>query len=340
MTLFNRRSHSLAFCLAVAFTACSEDEGSNKGPSGAIANRENGITFTDDASLPLCNDEREGYFVYVTATADFRTCTKGSWIAIDLRGAKGDQGEKGADGTSTDVTAAVGLYSKYKKSIFRATLSCSLQTNPTGTCIDKPAVTGSYGTAFLCGDKSVCTNGHVVSCPTCYEFQSFELQAVVGDSNSVNPDGKPDTAATPFVTLTSNSTITLHATRDLARLPISANPAGAVPMVLSVQDSTASVSPLRKILSMSYPLGFQDIYTDIGVVNAPHIGECKDDGAYPCLASYYDFSTSNNTDSGSSGSPLIDLDSGTVVGVTTGGTVKENANYTWAIDASKLTDID
>ena len=96
---------------------------------------------------------------------------------------------------------------------------------------------------------------------------------------------------------------------------------------------------MRETLSMSFPLGLQDLYVDIGAVNTAYIGECNNQGGvagYGCPRDLYDFSTTNDTDHGSSGSPLFDLKSGKVVGVTTGGTDGENANFTWAVDAYRF----
>lgn len=301
------------------------------------------MTFADDANLPPCDGEREGFLVYVTATANFRTCTAGQWSAIELKGEKGDKGDAGAAGApgkdAGDVPAAIALYNKYKHSIFRVQLACNLQANAPASCSGSPASKGALGTAFLCGDKSVCTNQHVIRCPVCYEFASLQLQAVVEGGNSVNTGGEDDTAAAPFATLISNASIKVHPTKDLARFPLDTNPPKAVPLPLSAKPATESITPLQRILSMSFPLGLEDLYADVGGVNTPDIGHCQTVG-YGCPAKFYDFSTSNDTDHGSSGSPLFDLVTGEVVGVTTAGTEGENANYTWATDASKLSEIE
>ena len=91
---------------------------------------------------------------------------------------------------------------------------------------------------------------------------------------------------------------------------------------------------------MSFPLGLQDLYVDMGTVNTPYIGECDRQGGmsgkYDCPRDTLDFSTTNDTDHGSSGSPLFDIKTGKVIGVTSAGTDGENANYTWAIDAFRF----
>lgn len=314
---------------------------SDKSGSDSPVNRENGMTFKDDANLPACDDTREGVLAYVTSTANFRTCSAGTWTVIELKGEKGDKGDSGTGGIAGkdagDTNIAINLYKKYKYSIFRVELNCKKQVGAPSSCDSKPPTVGFFGSAFLCGDKSVCTNGHVVSCQTCYEMDSLGLQAVEGASDSVNSDGTP---ATPFFTMSSNATIKLHLTEDLARFPIPANPPNAIPLTLSSKVAKGSVTPLQPMLSISFPLGFQDLYVDVGNVNTPVLGQCNNADKYECPSDYYDFSTTNDTDHGSSGSPLLDIATGEVVGVTSAGTEGENANYTWAIDASFLTTLE
>jgi hypothetical protein len=320
--------------LTVFLIACGSETKETNKDAVVNDNRENGMTFVAEADLPSCTSAREGFLVYVKETSNFRTCTAGAWSAIDLKGEKGDTGSGAAS-----MTEGLSLYKKYKHSIFRVEISCDIQANAPAQCAGKTAGIFS-GTAFLCGDKSVCTNIHVVSCPTCYELKNLELQAIAGDSDSVNSTGQNGGSATPFFKSTTNSMVKFHDSKDLARFPITQNPPKAIPLPLSTKIATEVISPLMPILSISYPLGFQDLYVDIGSVISPKLGQCDDnDPKYGCLAEYYAFATSNNTDHGSSGSPLIDIATGEVVGLTTAGTSQENANYTWATDASFLKDI-
>ncbi len=330
----------LCFCFSLPLLSCGSDsKDSYKGGAVVSEPRENGMTFAAESDLPTCDAERDGFLVYVKETANFRTCVSGKWEVIDLKGSKGEKGEVGA--AAADTISGVNLYKKYKHSIFRVELSCSLQANPAGACVGEPANVQFTGTAFLCGDKSVCTNNHVVNCSTCYDFESISLQAVVGNSDSVNPNGEDGGSAAPFFTTTSNAAIKLHSAKDLARFPITTNPPNSAPLPISAKLANEVVTPLMSILSISYPLGFQDLYVDIGSVNSPKLGQCEPgDPKYGCPAEYYAFSTTNDTDHGSSGSPLIDMATGEVVGLTTAGTEGENANYTWATDASYLKDIE
>jgi S1-C subfamily serine protease len=87
---------------------------------------------------------------------------------------------------------------------------------------------------------------------------------------------------------------------------------------------------------MSFPLGFTDLYTHLGSINASSINDCTS-AENGCLREKYDFATTNNTDHGSSGSPLIAM-TGEVIGVVEGGTDGRNANFTWGIDAFLLSE--
>jgi hypothetical protein len=320
-------------------TSTSTSTGTGGAPSGDGAAGHQ--IFASESDLPDCDEGRDGALVYVSATRSFRACSDGEWSEIDLKGEKGEPGEKGEAGSgASETVAAIELYKKYRTSIFRVTLSCTRTTPVIAECQDRPATATLLGSAFLCGAGEVCTNQHVALCPECFTLAELQLQGVEGSSDSVNSDGAP---ATPFFKTTSGAAFKLHQSYDLVKIPVDTPPAGAEPIPLATEAFTTSVETLDPILSLSFALGFQDLYVDVGYVNTKDIGECSDEGGtsgYGCPSKLYDFSTSNDTDHGSSGSPLIDVASGKVVGVTTAGTEGENANFTWAIDASRFKDID
>jgi hypothetical protein len=108
---------------------------------------------------------------------------------------------------------------------------------------------------------------------------------------------------------------------------------------ISKDNYKKNATLFRQLLSLSFPLGFHDLYVGTGQVILEDVTHCTDTPPYYCPGGTYDFGTSNDTDKGSSGSPLIDLESGDVIGVTSAGTIEANANYTWAIDASRYKDI-
>jgi S1-C subfamily serine protease len=131
-----------------------------------------------------------------------------------------------------------------------------------------------------------------------------------------------------------------HPTRDLAKirkpeqstLKAEGSIPNSLPFQLSQTPHVESVKTLSWILNMGFPLGFTDLYTDLGRVNSNSLATCGA-SSYPCLNGKFDFSTTNDTDHGSSGSPLLSMD-GKVIGVVAAGTDEENVNFTWAIDAS------
>jgi S1-C subfamily serine protease len=131
-----------------------------------------------------------------------------------------------------------------------------------------------------------------------------------------------------------------HPSRDLAKVQAPASsesPAvGEIPdaPVLPVATSpfTETAKTLSWVMTMGFPLGFTELYTDLGRVNSNTLSSCQATDN-ECLRTQLDFSTTNDTDRGSSGSPLMDLD-GRVIGVVSAGTNGQNVNFTYAIDAS------
>lgn len=311
------------------------DETKAHGGGAVSVGRENGMTFADEASLPACDSSREGFLVYVTGTKSFRSCASGAWSTIDVKGDKGDVGAPGAAGASS-FARGLELYKLYRRSIVRLTLTCNgLVTGAPAECGSQ--ATGVFlGTGFVCAADVVCTNAHVVACnASCYSnFVSLKVEALEAGVDSLNPDG---TLAPPVATLTAMSSFRYSSDPnrevDLAKFTVAALADDLAPIPLAAKPSTETVTPLQEMLSLSFPLGFQDLYVDMGYVNTPLLGDCANTVKYGCPSNVYDFSTTNDTDHGSSGSPLIDLTSGVAVGVTTAGTEGENANFTWAVDA-------
>lgn len=321
----------MATALACAAMACGSEKDTKSSDRGGATTRINGMTFADDASLPACDASTEAYLVYVTSTSTFKTCSDGAWADIDVKGPKGDKG----DAATSEAVQAIEAYKTYRRSVFRATLECAaIDPLPNGC---SPATNGKYlslGSAFLCGPTEVCTNGHVAGCNlTCSTFTSLSFQAL-GTTDSLNSGTAP---TAPFVTVTNDADIAFAGGKvDLAKVKVTDVPSGITPMPLTTEAAANAITAMKSILSLSFPLGLLDLYVDMGAVNTTFIGECNGQSGYDCPKDYYDFSTTNDTDHGSSGSPLIDVANGKVVGVTSAGTEGENANYTWAIDASKF----
>ncbi len=327
----------------LALAGCGKDDGGNSGGGGgATAKRSGGLRVADEASLPACDATQENALVYVDSTKNFRVCSAGAWTVVDLTGKAGDKGETGATGAAgqnaSDVVAkSIAIYKASRKSVFRVETVCTALGSPAPSCTGGTTFLGS---AFLCGDKKVCTNAHVASCDAnCFSgLASLKLQQVFKDTDSTNETGKiAGDAASLFFETSDDSTFEFVSGKDLATIPIPESPAGASVLKLASATWDPAARTLAPLLSLSFPLGFQDLYVDVGYVNAPDLMECNTEGGqsgYGCPKNRYDFSSTNDTDHGSSGSPLFDVETGEVVGVTTAGTEGENANFTWAIDAS------
>jgi len=208
------------------------------------------------------------------------------------------------------------IYSKYRRSVFRLTVTCSDNTV-------------SFGTGFLCETNKVCTNGHVVNCDN-YTVRNIKMEIPYSSLDTVEYTKFKDINY-PTIYGSGSNYVDLAKiyipsyTEDLEVLPIN-------------QDSYPDTDTLTHTLSMGYPLGFEDLYTDLGHINNDYLGECYGGSGYGCPSTYYDFSTTNDTDHGSSGSPVFNVLTGEVIGVVTAGTEGENINLSWCIDASELND--
>jgi hypothetical protein len=272
---------------------------------------------------------------YVSSSKTIYVCQNSNWAAVEVKGEKGEPGQPASPPVSTEQTATQ-LYEKHRRAVFRVSVACKV-VNP--ACEDISPYTGGAGSAFLCAAGKICTNKHVLQCKpsgnqVCeYTIASMSLHAIAADKDSAA--GVDRKLGEPFFKVDA-PTITYHPTRDLATVSINNVPAGISPLELASETYDKMVKTLDPILSLSFPLGFSDLYTDLGSVNTADIRQCDANKKYGCAGTAYDFSTTNDTDHGSSGSPLIHVKSGKVVGVTTGGTINENANYTWAVDASLL----
>lgn len=304
--------------------------------------------------LPACGAANNNQMAYVASDSGFVVCKDGKWVGatvkvansatetIDLPadancpfGAKkirigfvaAGETKPGKDATEIVVcnspkdaglgavlTESMALYKKYRRSVYRLGVQCS---------------TGSSWTAsaFRCSATEACTNFHAVDRSQCGTGAISRLTLeVVKDEN--------DTTATIFFNSTAPS-VKAHTTKDVAKIVVNSFPANSeiVPVMTKEETKLETLSP---ILSLSFPLGFEELYTDVGNVNVNAIKTCPTPMSCPGA---YDFGTNNNTDHGSSGSPLIEVRSGKVVGVTSAGTDDVNANFTWALYGWRFHDI-
>ncbi len=298
--------------------------------------------------LPACGGQNAGEISYVLETELFYSCVDDAWTAIAVGNAN-DQTtavrslspgpecplggkqivvrqnsgandivnvcfEPGGVGGFDERKSAAQYYNLYRKSVYRLAVKCT-------------SGSGFLASAFLCGAAEVCTNRHAVDpagCPVGGAITQLTLEA---------PSNTDAVGAIFFSTV--NPQPRFHQTRDLAKFTVTGIPSGAVPLPIPKKDELPKEA-LRPTLSLSFPLGFRELYSDLGAIDANALASCPNPGVY-CPADY-DFSTDNNTDHGSSGSPIIDIFTGKLMGITTAGPDGENANFTWALDGSRFGD--
>ena len=283
-----------------------------------------GMSVASPDALPACSDALIGRIVYVVSEQGFRICDAAGIAA------EGRPWRMAAISAEDSWQKGFKVYQKYHNGIIRIAVQCEDVAGGRST---------SLGSGFHCSPGVICTSGHVLNCPADSTIGRINLHRITGAGDSI-ADAATDMPP-PFYSVQDNASaiaqITRHPTRDLAKLRLVSddpNVAAMPVLLLSIKPFTETIKTLSYVLSMSFPLGFTDLYTHLGAINASSIGECNN-STNGCLRGKYDFSTTNDTDHGSSGSPLLNLD-GQVIGIVSGGTDENNANYTWAIDASLL----
>ncbi len=336
---------ALVATLLLLLGSCKKSGGSSQNQSAGKAFP--AISAGKMEELPACTAGNVNQMAYVADESSFVVCKDNKWMTATVRvagsttetielppdeqcpyGAKkirvgyvpaGEtkpaqdateivvcNGAPGTDSLGPVFSEAMQLYKKYRRSIYRLAVQCT----------SGMAWTAS---AFRCSETQVCTNFHAVDKSQCGfgSFSRLTLEAVKDEN---------DTTATIFFT-TNSPQIKAHTTKDVAKVVGGNFPANSIVVPIMAKDAT-KLDTLSPILSLSFPLGFEELYTDVGNVNVNAIKTCPTPTSCPGA---YDFGTNNNTDHGSSGSPLMEIRSGKVVGVTTAGTDNVNANFTWAL---------
>lgn len=249
--------------------------------------------------------------------------------------------------------AAFNLYSQYRRSVYRIEVTCAY---PGGA-----AATSHSGSGFRCGEERVCTAGHVAACQRTSggnkvngTISAIEMRMIAGPSDADTVDTSDPQETDNILYQSASPTVEKAAacadiagaldgtcidlarfvvpaadfSDDMAIMPLTAEKPSAGCEPPAAEDCQPFPRALTPVLSMSFPLGFQELYSDLGEVNTNDIDGCSP--SFPC--SWLDFSTNNVTDGGSSGSPLISVATGDVIGVLVSGTTpQQNANFSWAI---------
>jgi len=247
-------------------------------------------------------------------------------------GGTGPQGPTGPSDYQEIYNKTKVIYDAYRRSVYRIVVQCN-------------ATAVSFGSGFKYSATQIATNKHVVdyACPS-GQSKRFLIQAVYysldtleGTSSGLYGNGDCYASSVTSKVCTTSSSFVTSSSYDLAKINISTDSlVGSSVTLATSSDSYNLIQTGRWNVSLSFPLGFEDLYTLLGQISVNHIGDCHGGSSYGCTGLKYDFSSTNDTDHGSSGSPIFDLDTGKVIGVTTAGTNGENMNTTWAIEAYKL----
>ncbi len=227
-----------------------------------------------------------------------------------------------SDGTPIlgEGSVAKGLYERYRDSVYRIEAICQ----------NGVTLSVSYATGFRCSDTEVCSARHAFACNS-GTLQTVKLYRV---------DPVLDSASTtPYLTI-SPVTVVSHGTKDVAKITGITNQYSDISLPIEADEQSTTGVPIPETLEetfgIHFPLGFFEQYVDFGVVISNDISVCNN-SSYDC--SGLDFVTNNNTDHGSSGSPIFSISRQKVVGILVSGTENENANYSWAVKALHLNEL-
>ncbi len=305
----------LSLISILALAACGKDGGGGGGSSDSTTTVVK-YTIATEAELPACDHTKEGLIAYITSTLSLKVCHLNIWGDVLNKGEKGDTGANGTNGS--DATALGDkfrdVFKKYRSSIVKITMECSRKASA-GYGTNK-----YYGSGFICAQDTICTNKHVLSCTDPTEetaVKSVTAEALKTDDANYIQNGfrtSPSrwTSDTIFISYSNPDLfIRRNPYADAAKIVASGmnvmhpreilNP--DVTPEINIYGDFETIPILTPVLSMSFPLGFDDLYSDIGAINAKNLEDTGDGGHGD--VSLYDFSTTNDTDHGSSGSPLI-----------------------------------
>ena len=227
-------------------------------------------------------------------------------------GANGTNGKDGVNGKDGFAIHNKGfdLYKKYRSSVFRLDIFDTINAS-------QPS---SFGTGWLCATNKICSNRHVL-----------------GDMNDVNKKAvkvgiaqlhTTDDILHEYVLVDTSPNIKVHQTKDLAVLILDQNLDLTV-LPIDLSETTKSPITTTPTFSMGFDLGLEELHTSFGDVKSNS------------TITLNDYTTSNDTAKGASGSPLFNLLTGKVIGMVTAGPgpTDTSANWTWVAASYHLNNI-
>ena len=323
-------------------------------------NTGNGCTIEAVANLGV-NITCDGETVFVPNGAKGEKGDKGDEGVQGETGNTGTDGQDGADGFNV-FAKALSIHTSKRKSVFRLTVACSQDLdgdgiygetngddtlykyvygdsfynyNPSGQYYTEFISEYTHtGTGWLSSDDEIITNKHVIGDTVCSSIKYYNASSNSYTASRIPVFVKVESVSDTSDSLQSSSEAVIiersefssHPSYDLAKIAVTESfSTGRNGFEIETADETI----LTPTLSMSFPFGINDMITNIGEVSA--------DTATSFTGSY-DFMTSNDTDSGSSGSPIIDITTGKVIGVLTAGFVDASMNPSIVIHADRLND--
>ena len=327
----------LSILFLLALVSCGGGGGSAPVSVGGN-NTGHGCTIEEVAGLGA-NITCDGVTVFVPNGANGEKGEKGDKGDSGQNGTNGTNGVDGTDGGFNVFSEALLIHASKRKSVFRLTVYCEVDNNGDGIFGDSWVENGilvnkfasHYGTGFLIANNKIATNKHVAGNENCqtaassvgWDGRVYEIYVQSVANESDNLAGGSDTVSVRG----SGLNVLLHSNYDLATFEVNQSfAASRTPFEI---DDTNNESLLTPTLSMSFPLGIPDMITNIGEIVTDDV----------ITFSGYDFMTSNDTDGGSSGSPIIDITTGKVIGLVTAGFSGVSMNPSIIIHASRLNEI-
>ena len=134
-------------------------------------------------------------------------------------------------------------------------------------------------------------------------------------------------------------TLLYDAVHDVAMIPIHGTTLEATESLpIATESYSSQIDSLQPTLSMYFNEGLTDLFSSLGNVLSNFVGTCND--SWGCIYNEFDFTTSNDVGSGASGSPIINVRTGEVIGLTVASpSLVIKPNWTFATSSRWLEDL-